>query len=299
MRVAVVADLHANLPALRRGAGRCAGLGCDTIWCAGDVVGRGPHPNEVVEELRRWTCRRSRATGTRRSASDGSTPASSGPTRGRGGRTGVAGMDHPHTTEEQRSWLRQLPASQRFVVEGRSVLLFHGSPLAPERVPVGGASGAHLRPGRQRPGRRPVLLRAHPRGFHRVVGKGHFVAAGSVGCGLGRRCPWARYAVVYIGRARCRRRLLKHRLRPRHGGARPGGGGTLDRPAARPADLAPRSSRAARPGAGGARRRSRRPASGAGHPARQSPLSGLSPPVHTAAALSGSDAAATTSGRAR
>ena len=52
MRIAVLADLHANLPALRAVFEDVLALGCDTMWCVGDIVGRGPHPAEVVEELR-------------------------------------------------------------------------------------------------------------------------------------------------------------------------------------------------------------------------------------------------------
>ena len=53
MRIAVIADVHANLPALRAVIEDVTAIGCDAVWCAGDVVGRGPHPNEVVEEMRR------------------------------------------------------------------------------------------------------------------------------------------------------------------------------------------------------------------------------------------------------
>ena len=65
MRIAVIADVHANLPALRAVIDDVTAIGCDAVWCAGDVVGRGPHPNEVVEEMR-LAIPPSRATGTRR-----------------------------------------------------------------------------------------------------------------------------------------------------------------------------------------------------------------------------------------
>ena len=42
MRIAVLADLHANLPALRAVLDDVLALECDTMWCVGDVVGRGP-----------------------------------------------------------------------------------------------------------------------------------------------------------------------------------------------------------------------------------------------------------------
>ena len=50
MRIAVLSDIHANLPALEavlEALGRV-----DAIWNLGDVVGYGPHPDEVVARLR-------------------------------------------------------------------------------------------------------------------------------------------------------------------------------------------------------------------------------------------------------
>src|SRR3954470_18773716 len=46
-RVAVITDIHANLPALQAALGRIDELGVDAIYCGGDLVGYGPHPNEV------------------------------------------------------------------------------------------------------------------------------------------------------------------------------------------------------------------------------------------------------------
>jgi predicted phosphodiesterase len=46
MRVAVISDIHANLPALEATAEVIAQEEPDAIWCLGDLVGYGPHPNE-------------------------------------------------------------------------------------------------------------------------------------------------------------------------------------------------------------------------------------------------------------
>jgi predicted phosphodiesterase len=50
MRIAVVSDIHANLPALD--AVLAAAGAVDGIWHLGDVVGYGPDPDAVVERLR-------------------------------------------------------------------------------------------------------------------------------------------------------------------------------------------------------------------------------------------------------
>ncbi len=49
MRVAIVADIHANLVALEATLDALPAV--DEYWCLGDVVGYGPAPNECVERL--------------------------------------------------------------------------------------------------------------------------------------------------------------------------------------------------------------------------------------------------------
>jgi predicted phosphodiesterase len=50
MRVAVLSDIHANLPALDA---VLAAIGpCDAVWQLGDIVGYGPEPELVIERLR-------------------------------------------------------------------------------------------------------------------------------------------------------------------------------------------------------------------------------------------------------
>jgi arsenate reductase len=46
-RVAVITDIHGNLPALEASLEAIDALGVDTVYCGGDLVGYGPHPNEV------------------------------------------------------------------------------------------------------------------------------------------------------------------------------------------------------------------------------------------------------------
>ncbi len=49
MRVAVLSDIHSNAPALE--AALEAVRTFDQLWVLGDIVGYGPHPDEVVERL--------------------------------------------------------------------------------------------------------------------------------------------------------------------------------------------------------------------------------------------------------
>ena len=49
--VAVLADIHSNLPALKKVLEECDHSRPDMYLIAGDIVGYNPYPNEVIEEL--------------------------------------------------------------------------------------------------------------------------------------------------------------------------------------------------------------------------------------------------------
>jgi predicted phosphodiesterase len=50
MRILLISDIHANLVALETVLQHAPAY--DAVWCLGDVVGYGPHPNECVARLR-------------------------------------------------------------------------------------------------------------------------------------------------------------------------------------------------------------------------------------------------------
>lgn len=53
MRYLVISDIHANLTALDTVLADAKDQ-FDKIWCLGDVVGYGPHPNECIERLNEY-----------------------------------------------------------------------------------------------------------------------------------------------------------------------------------------------------------------------------------------------------
>ena len=199
MRIAIIGDVHANLPALRAVIGDIARIGAEAIYCVGDVVGRGPHPNEVVEELRRleiptvqgnWD----EAIGMDREQTGANFTNADGEHEGHASMRWTAET----MTDENRAWLRQLPATMRVTIAGRSVYLFHGSPLrANEYLWSSRPSRVLARIASDEADDLFAFGHTHE-AFHRVVGHAHFVAAGSVGCGTEGDAR-ARYAVVYFG----------------------------------------------------------------------------------------------------
>ncbi len=53
MKIAVVSDIHSNLPALERALEYIRSLHVDALYCLGDIVGYGANPNECVELIRK------------------------------------------------------------------------------------------------------------------------------------------------------------------------------------------------------------------------------------------------------
>ena len=49
-RILVISDIHGNMPALEQVISH-AGV-VDQVWCLGDIIGYGPHPNECVDLIR-------------------------------------------------------------------------------------------------------------------------------------------------------------------------------------------------------------------------------------------------------
>ena len=52
MRLAVISDIHANLPALEAALAATDVAGVEEIWCLGDVVGYGAEPDECADLVR-------------------------------------------------------------------------------------------------------------------------------------------------------------------------------------------------------------------------------------------------------
>jgi putative phosphoesterase len=199
MRIAVMGDIHANLPALRAVIDDVTSIGADALFCVGDVVGRGPHPNEVVEELRRlevptvqgnWD----EAVGMDREQ----TGAAFATAQAESEANASMRWSAERLSEDNKAWLRQLPQTIRVNLAGRSVFLFHGSPLkASEYLWAARPSRVFSRLASDEADDLFCFGHTHE-AWHRVVGQAHVVACGSVGCGTDGDAR-ARYAVVYIG----------------------------------------------------------------------------------------------------
>src|SRR5919106_6249841 len=135
MRIAVLSDVHGNLPALE--AVLVALKPYDAIWQLGDIVGYGPQPDEVVARLAAENAQGVRGNHDSAALGDLSTEAFNDDARRAVEWT--AARIEPQT----RSWLAALP--QRSQMDGFT--LVHGSPRDAtwEYVISAAAAAANLR----------------------------------------------------------------------------------------------------------------------------------------------------------
>jgi putative phosphoesterase len=127
--VAVVTDVHANLPALEAALARIEELGIADVYCGGDLVGYGPHPNEVcalVEEQRIPTIYGNYDHAIARDLSDCGCAYRDPHER----EIGQLSIDWTlaHTDERSKRFMGGLPFDLRFELGGQRVRLVHGSP---------------------------------------------------------------------------------------------------------------------------------------------------------------------------
>jgi len=128
-RVAVITDIHANLPALQAALARIDELDVDGLYCGGDLVGYGPHPNEVcalMAERAIPTIYGNYDYAIARDLEDCGCAYITPHDRELGQRSVEWTLEH--TDQAGKDYMRTLPFDLRFTVGDTSVHLVHGSP---------------------------------------------------------------------------------------------------------------------------------------------------------------------------
>lgn len=127
--VAVITDIHANLPALQAALARIDELGIERIYCGGDLVGYGPHPNEVVALIAKLaiaTIYGNYDYAIARDLDDCGCAYITPHDRKLGQRS--VEWTLAHTDQASKDWMRELPFDLHFTVGDVPVHLVHGSP---------------------------------------------------------------------------------------------------------------------------------------------------------------------------
>jgi putative phosphoesterase len=128
-RVAVITDIHANLPALEAVLEAIESGGVDQIYCGGDLVGYGPHPNEVcrlIEERGVPTIYGNYDYAIGRGLEDCGCAYRDQHDRELGEQS--IAWTLAHTDARSKAFMRELPFDLRFELGGRRIRLVHGSP---------------------------------------------------------------------------------------------------------------------------------------------------------------------------
>lgn len=125
-RIAIIADIHGNLPALEAVLAEVAAEGIERIICLGDVATLGPQPHEVIVRLRALGC----------PVVMGNTDANALATQpGEGATGGDSSNDYflqwcaGQITADDRAYLQTFqPTISLPLGDGATLLCYHGSP---------------------------------------------------------------------------------------------------------------------------------------------------------------------------
>lgn len=170
MRLALVADLHGNVPALEAADRQLRALAPDEIWFLGDAVGKGPGNAETCDWVRAHCTRAvggnwDYGIGRKQFSADGYFWDQLGP--------------------ERMRFLAQLPPEMDAWISGVHFRFFHGRPLAP--LLLAQSDAADIRPLFQREEETfgGLCFADSHRPFFRVLNCGYYMNTGSIGNSLG------------------------------------------------------------------------------------------------------------------
>jgi putative phosphoesterase len=127
--VAVITDIHANLPALQATLARIDELSIERVYCGGDLVGYGPHPNEVcalIQERAIPAIYGNYDYAIARDLDDCGCAYITPHDRALGQES--VQWTLAHTDDASKAFMRELPFDLRFEVGDAPVHLVHGSP---------------------------------------------------------------------------------------------------------------------------------------------------------------------------
>ena len=128
MKVALLSDVHANLPALEAVLAHARSRGCEAFWNAGDCLGYGAFPDETVTVLRE--CALNILGNYDRKVLDVKRKKTDWQESPVPEKWMAFNWAYENLSRGNRKWLESLPERRRLEVQGKSVLLVHASPLS-------------------------------------------------------------------------------------------------------------------------------------------------------------------------
>jgi putative phosphoesterase len=196
MKVALISDIHANLPALEAVLKDAHERGVEAIWNTGDMLGYGAFPNEVLELLLQenvqsvignYDTRVLKVRQKKRNWKDGK-PSD---------KWLAYSWTYKNLSKGNRDYLTELPNELRLEIEGRKALLTHGSPESDEEQLTPDTPAERFSELASKADADIIIFGHSHVPFKRKVGKVWFINPGSVGR-QGDGDPKASYAILNI-----------------------------------------------------------------------------------------------------
>ncbi len=177
MKLAVISDIHSNLPALQEVLKEVQSEEVDMLLCLGDIVGYGPFPNRTVEVLRKIKTEKIFVRGNHDDrVLEGKTERLS-----RDAERAVQ-WTKKHINEKNLRFLRKLDRTEEVKIGNSKVFLAHGSPRKPLSEYIYESTEEELLESFFRMTNSDVILLGHTHvPFIREVGGNLILNPGSVG----------------------------------------------------------------------------------------------------------------------
>ena len=180
IKVALLSDVHGNLPALHAVLEHARTHDVDQIWNLGDLVGYAPFPNEVIEtlhqtvdhglvgnyDLKALRFEKKRKKWKRSKSAE---------------KYSALNWNHDHLSQSSREILGNLPEEERLSINGQSVLLVHASPVSNKEALSPETGEGRLTQLAHAAGADVVVCGHSHRAFSRRIAGTRFVNPGSVG----------------------------------------------------------------------------------------------------------------------
>ncbi|MGC8745741.1 MAG: metallophosphoesterase family protein [Candidatus Saccharicenans sp.] len=129
MKIAIFSDIHGNLFALQAVLEDIKKHGVDMAFCGGDLVGYGAHPNEVISLIRQHqipTIMGNYDQGIGNDSDDCGCAYRDELSKALGKRS--IAWTKERVTPENKAYLRNLPERLSLTINGKKILMVHGSP---------------------------------------------------------------------------------------------------------------------------------------------------------------------------
>lgn len=131
MKIAVISDIHGNMQALNAVLDNIKAEKCDKIFCLGDLAMAGPEPSKTIEKIQKliestdFTCIQGNTDEMIANCDNQMIHLlkENNPIM-----ANALENDVTVISEEQKDFLRKLPAQKEIEIEGIKILLVHGSP---------------------------------------------------------------------------------------------------------------------------------------------------------------------------